>query len=182
MVLYELDESYGGYGRSLEMDHIYDSYVPNNWTQIAESTMPLKESKLASANRGDFQTSIEIRSKQISIRVIVVNLVSLIVNLILAIVAFYFSFTTGSTSITAFGADCVLDFISSAILLWRYHGDLNSVYMHAREQIACIYLGALFGLSSLGIIIKAGSDMLMSNDELIDEVNADGVSTKQMSS
>lgn len=155
---------------------MYDSYMHNNWIQIAESTMPLKESKLATANRGEFQNSIEVRSKQLSTRVIVVNLVSLLVNLLLAIVAFYFSFANNSTSMTAFAADCVLDFLSSAIVLWRYHGDLNSVYMHAREQIACIYLGALFELSSLGIIIKAGSDMLMSTDELMNEVDVDGVS------
>lgn len=187
MVQYELDESYcaggaGGYGRSFESNRMYDSYMHNNWIQIAESTMPLKESKLATANGAQFQSSIEIRSKQISTRVIVVNLVSLLVNLLLAGVAFYFSFTTNSTSMTAFGADCVLDFISSAIVLWRYHGDLNSVYMHAREQIACIYLGALFGLSSLGIIIKAGSDMLMSTEELINEVDVDGVSSGLASS
>lgn len=178
MVQYELNDSYGGgYGRSMESNRLYDSYMHNNWIQIAESTMPLKESKLATANRGEFQNSLEVRSKQLSTRVIVVNLVSLLVNLLLAIVAFYFSFANNSTSMTAFAADCVLDFLSSAIVLWRYHGDLNSVYMHAREQIACIYLGALFGLSSLGIIIKAGSDMLMSTDELMNDVNVDGVSS-----
>lgn len=168
MVYNDLDESYVNsnvasdyYGQSFEIAKVYNgSYMQSNWSQIAETTLPLKESKLAAANnQGQFQASIEIRSRQISTKVILVNLVSLLVNLSLAIAAFYFSSVNNSPSTTAFAADCVLDFISSAIVLWRYHGDLSSVYMHAREQIACIYLGALFEISALAIIIKASSDM-----------------------
>jgi hypothetical protein len=106
-----------------------------------------------------FHASIERRSKEMSRKLIYVNLISLLINLLLAVLAFYFSFVNNSSSTTAFAADCVLDFISSAIVLWRYYGDLNDVYMHAREQIACIYLGALFEISALGIIIKASSDI-----------------------
>lgn len=162
MVTYELEESYyndnlasGCYSRLNG-----GSYMQTSWTQIAETTLPLKESKLAAANnQGQFQASIEIRSKQLSKKLILVNLISLLVNLVLAIISFYFSSVNNSPSTTAFAADCVLDFMSSAIVLWRYHGDLSSVYMHAREQIACIYLGALFEISALAIIIKASSDM-----------------------
>lgn len=166
MVYCEFEESFNndGFDRRSVESRIYDSYMRNNWIQVAESTLPLTASKLAAANHGTFQASIEMRSKQISNKVIVVNLISLLINLTLAIIAFYFSFANNSSSTTAFAADCVLDFISSAIVLWRYHGDLSSVKMHAREQIACIYMGALFEISALGIIIKALSDVLSPND------------------
>lgn len=141
-------------------DNGYHSYLHNNWTQIAEATLPLKASKMmANSDQNQFQASVETRSEEISRRLIVVNLVSMLINLLLALVAFYFSFVNNSPSTTAFAADCVLDFISNAIVLWRYYGDLNSVYMNAREQIACIYLGALFEISALAIIVKASSDM-----------------------
>lgn len=162
MVTYELEESY--YNENVASgcyNRMYGgSFMQTSWSQIAETTLPLRESKLAAANsRCQFQASIEIRSKQLSKKLILVNLISLLVNLVLAIVGFYFSFVNNSPSTTAFAADCVLDFVSSGIVLWRYHGDLSSVYMHAREQIACIYLGALFEISALAIIIKASSDM-----------------------
>jgi hypothetical protein len=111
-----------------------------------------------------FHASVERRSKEMSKKLIYVNLISLLINLLLALVAFYFSFVNNSSATTAFATDCVLDFISSAIVLWRYYGDLNDVYMHAREQIACIYLGALFEISALGIIIKASSDIASGQD------------------
>lgn len=148
--------------------------------------MPLKQSKMASANRDytglnggnshgngfhyngrhNFHTSIELGAKEISRKLIGINVISLFVNLALALVAFYFSFVNNSSATSAFAADCVLDFISSAIVLWRYCGsdNLSSVYMHAREQIACIYLGALFEISALAIIVKATSDMLSGAD------------------
>lgn len=182
MVNYDLERSFyspsGCFGKSYDTARDYDgSYMQNNWFQIAETTLPLKESKLAAANnQGQLQASIEIRSRQISTKVILVNLISLLVNLLLAIVAFYFSFVNNSPSTTAFAADCVLDFISSAIVLWRYHGDLSSVYMHAREQIACIYLGALFLISALAIIVKASSDMASNVDVSLAESDLEGVS------
>lgn len=147
------------------------NYFQDEWTKVAETTLPLKQSYLAYVNnqrqmspnsdsRHPFQASLDLRSRQISKKVIWVNLVSLIVNLVLALVALYYAFVDDSSAITAFGADCLLDLISSAIVLWRYNGNLSSEYMHAREQIACIYLGALFELSALGIIIKAISDIV----------------------
>lgn len=166
MVVVDFEESYAGDGAA---GYGYDSirllsnsYQINNsnydWAQVVESTLPLKQSKFAAANQGLFQDSIELRSRQLSRRVIMINLISLLVNLALAVIAFYFSFANNSSATSAFAADCVLDFISSAILLWRYFGDLNCVYAHAREQIACVYLGALFEISGLAIIIKAISD------------------------
>lgn len=156
----------------------YSSYMLNNWTQIAESTMPLKTSKLA-AIQGSFQASVEHRSREISKKLILVNLISLLINLLLAVVGFYFSFVNNSPSTTAFATDCILDFISSAIVLWRYYGDLNSVYMHAREQIACIYLGALFEISALAIIIKASNDMASgSGADASEPIGVSGASDK----
>lgn len=173
------------------------SFKATNWSQLAESTLPLRASALMMRGNGGqmassygglnhhqhgdfnkgangnslpyelrpiddelFHGSVERRSKEISRKLIYVNLVSLLINLLLAIVALYFSFVSDSSSTTAFAADCILDFISSAIVLWRYYGDLNDVYMQAREQIACIYLGALFEISALGIIIKASCDII----------------------
>lgn len=175
------------------------SFEATNWSQLAESTLPLRTSALMRTNRnlsassygglsspGDFKRgagsgnslpnglrahdnesfsdSVERRSKEMSRKLIYVNLVSLLINLVLAAVALYFSFVSDSSSTTAFAADCILDFISSAIVLWRYYGDLNDVYMQAREQIACIYLGALFEISALGIIIKASSDIISGSE------------------
>lgn len=200
MVYHEFEESVrtangdGGrpdnYGDSFN----YGSYMKDNWVQNIETTMPLKQSKLASLkfgannnNHGDdyhgrdnnnnnnrlggssFQASVEFRSRAISKKLIIVNLISLLINLLLAIVGFYFSFVNNSSTTTAFAADCVLDFISSAIVLWRYYGDLNSMYMQAREQIACIYLGALFEISALAIIIKASTDMAVGPDANLEQ-------------
>lgn len=96
-------------------------------------------------------------------RLIWVNVISVLINLTLAAAAFYFAFVDDSSATGAFAADCVLDFVSSAIVLWRYFGQsLTSEFARAREQIACLYLGALFELSSLAIIVKAGHDMLSS--------------------
>lgn len=174
MVVLDFEDSYshtagdnaaagGGYGTYDSIRLHSNSYQINNsnynWTQVVESTMPLKQSKFSTLNQGLFQESIELRSKQLSKRVILINFISLLINLALAVVAFYFSFANNSSATSAFAADCVLDFLSSAILLWRYFGDLNSVYVHAREQIACVYLGALFEISGLAIIVKAITDM-----------------------
>lgn len=158
----------------------YNSYMQNSWAQVAETTMPLKASKLAAANEGLFQSSIEMRSKRLSREVIIVNLVSLLVNLSLSIIAFYFSFVNNSPSTQAFATDCVLDLISSGIVLWRYYGDTSSIYMQAREQIACIYLGALFVLSSLAIIIKATSDVVSDTSALLADAGQVRSSLHQM--
>lgn len=161
------------------------AFLLNNWTALAEATLPLKTSALLAPSQGpkrsngdgdnnrNLQASIELRSRQLKRKLIHVNVISLLINLILALVAFYFAFVNNSSSTSAFATDCVLDFISSAIVLWRYQGDLNSVYMEAREQIACIYLGALFEISALAIIIKASSDM---SSVVIDVENSAGVS------
>lgn len=185
MVHYEFDESsnyagnlYGGYSIDTRYSNSYSSNNANNnnnniknnhnWSYIAETTMPLTTSKLAHGTRSQFQASVELRARQISSKVITVNLISLTVNLLLAIAAFYFAFTNDSSSTVAFAADCILDVISGAIVLWRYYGDLTSVYMEAREQIACIYLGALFEISALAIIIKGSSDILNGTDFMLD--------------
>lgn len=162
------------------------SYLKDEWTKVAESTLPLKQSYLAIVNQADgrnsFLASMDLRSRFISRKVIWINLISVLINLSLAVVAFYYAFARDSSAITAFAADCVLDFISSAIVLWRYFGStLNREYMEAREQIACIYLGALFELSSIGIIVKGASDIICdsyANSVAESEQEAKGVSMK----
>lgn len=169
MVLFDYQASQNDYDY---VDHLSSH---GGWNQMAETTLPLMSSKLAGSNRVQLQSSIEIRSKQISTKVILINSISLLINLALAVVAFYFSFAKDSTATTAFAADCLLDLISSAILLWRYYGDLDSFHMQAREQIACIYLGALFELSAVGIIIKSISDIVSDPSANVEELV--GVST-----
>lgn len=181
MVYCEIEESCTSQRSLGARSLIYDSYMRNNWTLIAESSLPLKASKLATANQGNFEATIEMRSRQISTKVIIVNFSSLFINLLLAIIAFYFSFVNNSSSTTAFAADCVLDFMSSAIVLWRYYGDLSNVCLHAREQIACIYLGVLFEISAFGIIIKSLTDMVSSTNTIIDTDSSAGVSRNDSS-
>lgn len=186
MVYNDLNSSYhdndtGDYqAKSMSSPYFaHSSYIRDEWTKMAESTLPLKHSYLAVVNQGSqhpLQASIELRARQISNKVIWINLVSVFINLALAAVAFFYVFVDGSSALTAFGADCMLDLISSAIILWRYTGNLNSDYMEAREQIACIYLGALFELSALGIIIKGVSD-IATYDSGVE--GAEGVSTQE---
>lgn len=171
-------------------------YTPNNnWVSLVEPSLPLKASKAArycsaspnrqlladgarcDPRRSSLLSSLELHSRQLANQVILINLAALIVNLVLAVVAFYLSFTNNSPSTTAFAADCILDFISCAIVLWRYYGDLSTVYVQAREQIACIYLGALFEISALAIIIKALSDIASGADYILQAAQADAVST-----
>lgn len=179
MVLYEiLEDSYASRcstNNDNNLNAASGEYPNSCWTERAEASLPLKSSKLVSSQAQLWQASIELRSRQISRKVILINLVSMLVNLSLAVIAFYFSFTENSASTSAFAADCVLDFISGAIVLWRYYGDLSSVYMQAREQIACIYLGALFLISALAIIVKSVSDItspdLTSNYDWVSTTN-----------
>lgn len=57
-------------------------------------------------------------------------------------------------------ADCALDAVSSVIVFWRYYGSKHNLYMHAREQVACIYLGVLFVISGAAVIGKATADII----------------------
>lgn len=165
-MVYDQQHSWAAQDDTNNYDH-QQSYMEAEWAKFAETSIPLKPSILARANlnyQASFQQSLRERSRQISSKVIWVNTISVVINACLAIVAFYFAFANDSSATGAFAADCVLDFVSSAIVLWRYFGNLSSEYMAAREQIACIYLGALFELSAVAIIIKATSDMIAGRD------------------
>lgn len=139
--------------------------------------------KLDELSFATFAANVESRARELSTRVVLINLVSLAVNLLLAATAFYFAFKNDSSATSAFAADCTLDAISSAIVLWRFHGDLSSVYLDAREQIACIYLGVLFEISALGITIEAINGLLTGKQQhqLLIHSNSYGLQVKTVS-
>lgn len=93
------------------------------------------------------------REKQ-RILAIALCIVSLILNLILCVAAFVFASLRRSPATFAFAADCVLDLISSLIVIWRYFGSPYTTCSHSREVKACISLGVLFILAGVGVIAQ----------------------------
>ncbi|GIX87809.1 hypothetical protein CEXT_705141 [Caerostris extrusa] len=53
-----------------------------------------------------------------------------------------------------FQADCVLDLLSSFIVIWRYFGSPYRLGSRSREYKACISLGILFMVAGIGVIIE----------------------------
>ncbi|KAF8784792.1 Transmembrane protein 163 like protein [Argiope bruennichi] len=51
-------------------------------------------------------------------------------------------------------ADCVLDLLSSFIVIWRYFGSPYRLGSYSREYKACISLGVLFIVAGVGVIIE----------------------------
>ncbi|XP_022694738.1 transmembrane protein 163-like isoform X4 [Varroa jacobsoni] len=56
-----------------------------------------------------------------------------------------------SAAIYAFSAECLLDLISSAIVIWQFQGN---TFNH-KEFLVCSLLGILFIVSGIGVVIKA---------------------------
>ncbi|KAL1434356.1 hypothetical protein MTO96_011977 [Rhipicephalus appendiculatus] len=84
--------------------------------------------------------------------------------LTLSIVSVVFNIVVGghgvrnSASIYAFAAECLLDMLSSIIVIWQY---LTPHYSFARERVACMLLGLFFILSAVAIISKAMDDLIV---------------------
>jgi len=93
-------------------------------------------------------------------KAVAVALASLFFNCVLAMAAFVCTLLRNSASTSAFAADCALDGVSSVIVFWRYYGSHRNLYMHAKEQVACIYLGILFVISGAAVIGKATADII----------------------
>lgn len=55
-------------------------------------------------------------------------------------------------------ADCLLDAIASLIVFWRYWRALKG--HHVEEHSACLWLGGLIIISSLGVVGKAIADLI----------------------
>lgn len=100
---------------------------------------------------------------------IIVSALSLLLNLLLAIAALTIAAMANSASISAFAANCLLDVLSSLILLWRFASDSHDKHLERREQIACLGLAIMFIISGLAVIGKSVADLTLisfSSDEV----------------
>ncbi|KAG0422113.1 hypothetical protein HPB47_002035, partial [Ixodes persulcatus] len=86
------------------------------------------------------------------------SIVSVVFNLVVGGTGFVFAFQRNSASIYAFAAECLLDMLSSIIVIWQY---LTPHYSFARERIACMLLGLFFIISAIAIISKAMEDLIV---------------------
>lgn len=89
-----------------------------------------------------------------------VTALSLVATLLLGITCLILSVSDNSDAAFAFSLDCLLDFLTSMVVLWRYFGNVGSVYSYGRERLACILLGLLFVISSVCITVKATYDFM----------------------
>jgi len=106
------------------------------------------------------ESAYQAQYEKLRKKAVAIAIISLISSVFLALAAFIISLLHNSASTTAFAADCTLDAISSVIVFWRYYGSHQGLYMHAREQVACIYLGVLFVISGAAVIGKAVADII----------------------
>lgn len=90
--------------------------------------------------------------------VLTLSIVSVVFNIVVGGTGFVFAFQRNSASIYAFAAECLLDMLSSMIVIWQY---LTPHYSFARERIACMLLGLFFILSAIAIITKAMDDLIV---------------------
>ncbi|KAI1292038.1 putative transmembrane protein [Halotydeus destructor] len=105
-------------------------------------------------------TSYQEHYEKLRRKAVLVSVASLVLNAMLAMAAFVCTLLRNSASTSAFAADCALDGVSSMIVFWRYYGSHRNMYMHAKEQVACIYLGILFVISGAAVIGKASADII----------------------
>ncbi|KAH7983689.1 hypothetical protein HPB52_013546 [Rhipicephalus sanguineus] len=90
--------------------------------------------------------------------VLTLSIVSVVFNIVVGGTGFVFAFQRNSASIYAFAAECLLDMLSSIIVIWQY---LTPHYSFARERVACMLLGLFFILSAVAIISKAMDDLIV---------------------
>ncbi|XP_055926873.1 transmembrane protein 163-like isoform X2 [Argiope bruennichi] len=94
------------------------------------------------------------RKEHLRLYVIALCITSVILSLVLCILAFIFASLRHSPATFAFAADCVLDLLSSFIVIWRYFGSPYRLGSYSREYKACISLGVLFIVAGVGVIIE----------------------------
>lgn len=121
-------------------------------------TIPLKSSQ---SQKELLKKQQELKKKAEFLKSIVIwaSVISIFLNLIMAIAAFVIAAMRDSAATYAFGADCLLDLISSAILLWRFFGNEDHEATE-KERKACITLGILFVTSAIAVICKASVDIV----------------------
>ncbi|XP_054709609.1 transmembrane protein 163-like isoform X2 [Uloborus diversus] len=98
--------------------------------------------------------SLALRRKKENLRLyaIATCITSVILNLILCILSFVFAKLRHSPATFAFAADCILDLLSSLVVIWRYFGSPYRTLSLSREIKACISLGILFIVAGVGVI------------------------------
>lgn len=87
-------------------------------------------------------------------------IVTVIFDIFLGAAAFVCAALTDSSAGYAFALDCLLDVIAASFVIWRFYGSA-STYSETKENIACICLGILFCLASIGITSKSVFDLAM---------------------
>ncbi|XP_015923167.1 transmembrane protein 163a isoform X2 [Parasteatoda tepidariorum] len=85
-------------------------------------------------------------------------IVTVIFDVFLGTAAFVCAAITDSSAGYAFALDCILDIIAASFVIWRFYGSA-STYSDAKEKIACVCLGVLFCLASVGIVTKSVYDL-----------------------
>ncbi|KAK8784900.1 hypothetical protein V5799_008733 [Amblyomma americanum] len=124
----------------------------HHWYFLLAETTPLKlDSQLL--ENGPFEGG-DLNRKC----VLTLSIVSVVFNIVVGGTGFVFAFQRNSASIYAFAAECLLDMLSSMIVIWQY---LTPHYSFARERVACILLGLFFILSAIAIISKAMDDLIV---------------------
>ncbi|XP_055951889.1 transmembrane protein 163-like isoform X2 [Argiope bruennichi] len=85
-------------------------------------------------------------------------IITVVFDIFLGIAAFVCAAVTDSSAGYAFALDCLLDVLAATLVVWRFYGS-TSTHSDFKENVACICLGILFCLSSVGIIAKSAHDL-----------------------
>ncbi|XP_014677068.1 PREDICTED: transmembrane protein 163-like isoform X1 [Priapulus caudatus] len=91
---------------------------------------------------------------------LVLTAISLLITLVLGITSLILSVADNSDAAFAFALDCLLDFLSSMVVLWRFFGKVGNLYSQHREKLACILLSLLFMISAVCVSVKAVYNLL----------------------
>jgi len=79
---------------------------------------------------------------------------SVVFSLATGIAAMVLGVKGKSEALFAYGLDAGLDSLSSVAVVWRFHGNTNSIHLASRERTACMIIGGLFLVSSASLITK----------------------------
>ncbi|KAL5015167.1 hypothetical protein ScPMuIL_009437 [Solemya velum] len=115
---------------------------------LPPATKNEKDGLLARKHRVSLETAERLR-----IAAIVVSWVSCIGSIAQGTVALIYAWKDESQALFGFGLDQVLDGLSSAIVLWRFHG--KELYDPIKELRACAIIGVLFLISAWCLIGKS---------------------------
>ncbi|XP_005112330.3 transmembrane protein 163 [Aplysia californica] len=96
----------------------------------------------------------EKTAAQLHTAALVVSWFSVLFSLGTGVAAIVLGLSGKSESLFAYGIDAILDSLSSIAVVWRFHGNADSVYMVNRERTACMVIGGLFLVSASSLITK----------------------------